>query len=126
MQRIVLLAAMVIALATNTTAQQWPSRDYSSLGNQTLEVGATVTTFDAELVRLGSRRAELVVFDVECVTGASCDLRYWDDGTAPTPTSGRRLRGGATYVVAGHDNIRRFRVVREGEHSASLVASFYR
>ena len=65
------------------------------------------------------------VSEVFC-TLETAQIRYTLDGTAPTTTVGHLLEIGDTLTIQGRDNIVRFRAIRTGSTSGTIMATFFR
>jgi len=63
--------------------------------------------------------------DVKCVrcTVEAAQIRAWEDGTAPTATTGHILNIGDVFIVNA-DNASRFRAIKTGATNGKISASF--
>lgn len=92
--------------------------EYDSLTVSTVAVSLTA----AKVSPLKAPSAKLVILTIE-----TADLRYRYDGVAdPTAAEGHAAVMGATLVVSGINNIRRFRMIRSGGTSAVVKVTYLR
>lgn len=94
--------------------------------------GFTVTEYsnvDVSGTGLPKLSANVAKCTLEGTAGTN-DIRYTEDGTAPTTTVGHLAAAGATstsstFFVRGRSNIAKFRAIRVGGTSGTLTVTFY-
>lgn len=71
--------------------------------------------------------AQLITFTIDCASGTTCPIRMMVDGATTVTTSvGFRADYQQSISLFGHDNIVRFRAIREGATSAILNVTYWR
>lgn len=103
------------------------TRFFVSYDNETITIaGAAIGFTTTKITPSGfSYRASLVTFRVECVT-SPCPIRVLSNGNTPNASSGILLNEGDIVSVFGFDDISRFKGIRTGANSASIVAVYSR
>lgn len=77
------------------------------------------TTSNLDLAEtLHGRDVKRVVFTVD-----TAQIRFWEDGTAPTTSAGNLANIGDVITIAGED-AKNFKAIRTGSTSAKLRASY--
>lgn len=86
--------------------------------HETLVVGTSAVSFTADTV--GKNR------DQAFVTVEDAAVRYWPDGTAPTPTEGHALEPGDTLKLDNQAQLQKVQFISRDGGTARLPCSFGR
>jgi hypothetical protein len=109
MQRFLL--ALVLAGVALSPANGQTIRYHETLTPVTNAVAQSLTTCVAD-----------VAVNFAYVSVETTDVRWWDDGTAPTAATGHLASVGRTLTITGHTNVVNFAVISTGAN-ATVVAS---
>lgn len=119
MRWVVCTSALALVLAGGTVGDAQPV----AVSFETLTVGTTAVGLATGTITPGSStdKVDLCRGRLEVA-----QVRYRDDGTAPTASVGLLLEVGDLIAIDGSDNITNFRAIRTGGTSGTLPIQCYR
>lgn len=131
MKKILLIAALLASIVIIPGVQPIHAQSASAVAigvgsdayaYESLTVSTNVMRLTATKVTpVGELSARVVVITIE-----GADVRYRYDGTDPTADEGHLALSGSTFIVAGINNIRRLRLIRDAGTDATLRITFLR
>ena len=68
--------------------------------------------------------ATIIPFNRALLTVETAAIRFTADGTAPTTAIGHLAQPGDVIKLAGNDELTRFRAIRQGGVSGTIMASY--
>ena len=90
---------------------------------QTLTIDSTVGG-DALTFPSAAQLAKITIEKNSLTTGVAA--RYWEDGTAPTATTGMPLWDGDTVEISNGQNISAFRIISaDAAHNQTINVTYY-
>lgn len=98
------------------------SQDYEAFANESLSVGAssvqlTQSIFDP-LDGKGLAQNAFVTIETN-------SIRYWIDGTTPTPSLGHIARAGESFELFNYRNLQNFKTINEDDGFTSTIRVTY-
>lgn len=98
----------------------------SVVGFETLAVAGTAVTLTAsEFLFAQTPDANSAFISVDGTAGTN-DVRYTIDGTTPVGgTTGHLLQAKQSITIRGANNLRNFKVIREGGSSSTLQVTYF-
>ncbi len=112
-------------MAITQTAVGYLTKILQVLSNEPNAIGHETLTVDSTAVALtppaGANRALIQVQSTTAVTA----IRYWEDGTAPTSSTGFSQGNLALIELLTAENIRNFKAIEETNGTTSLVITYY-
>jgi|CXWL01.1.fsa_nt_gi hypothetical protein len=81
-------------------------------------------TVDSTAGGVALTAATIIPFNRAVLTVETAAIRYTVDGTAPTTAVGHLAQPGDVIKLAGNDELTRFRAIRQGGVSGTIMASY--
>lgn len=127
MKRMLILATLVLSCGITGAAQTATNRVYVTFDTESITVSTVAIGFTAtKIVPVGTARAGLASFVVECASTTPCPVRILTTGTSPTSTVGTPLNQGDIVSVYGYDDISHFKAIRSGANDAVIQPQYSR
>ncbi len=103
----------------STQEYRWAARERLTVDNTAAGIPFTSTTYDPATGDFKGMPAQVAKCHVE-----SADIRYRQDGTAPTASVGRIVYETGEFYIQGSQNIKNFKAIRTGSTSATLDVEY--
>lgn len=122
-----LLAVVLLALAYSVPGDAGPAgcTDLPYLtpfAKETLTISTTALGFTAATYApAGGQPADMAITSFE-----GDDVRYWEDGSDPTSTSGHKVTNGSFLTTCGRPAISQIKFIRDNSTDVTGYVSFYR
>lgn len=100
-----------------TTTDLWYAINYESI---------TVADSVKEFSRSKYESAKGSRPDGALITAETADMRFRFDGIDPTASEGHLMQDGDIKYLWGHDQIKRFRIIRSGAVSGTIRVTYFR
>lgn len=91
------------------------------MGFETITVSSTAIGFTAAQLHANGEDAVVAVVSI-----ASNDIRYRDDGTAPTAAVGHPVASASQLTVCGADAMAKFKMIRQSSDATASVSYYKR
>ena len=103
----------------STQAYRWAARERLTIDNTAAGIPFTAATYKPTSGDFKGMPAQIAKCNVE-----TADIRYRQDGTAPTSTVGRMAYETTEFYIQGSQNIKNFKAIRTGANSATLDVEY--
>jgi hypothetical protein len=103
----------------STQEYRWAARERLTIDNTAAGIPFTSSTYDPTSGDFKGMPAQIAKCHVE-----SADIRYRQDGTAPSATVGRIAYETSEFYIQGSQNIKKFLAIRTGATSATLDVEY--
>lgn len=122
-----LLAVAILALASTIPGEAGPGGctnlpymdpfAFETITVSTTAIGFTAATY----APTGEQQADMAISSFE-----GDDVRYREDGTDPTTTSGHKVTNGSFLTTCGRPAIGQIKFIRDNATDVTLYVSYYR
>ena len=95
------------------------TNDVNAIGNETL----VVDTIALSLTPTSGANKALIQVQSTVTTTA---IRYWENGTVPTSSTGFSQGNGAVIELTTAENIKNFKIIKETAGTTQIVVTYYK
>lgn len=112
-----LVVVMALLLPSPVQAECSGFTSKNAFAFETVTVGATA---------IGFTQATYLNANAALVSITAANVRFREDGTAPTTTAGHTVTAGQSIQICGTTNIRNFLAIRDDAVDAEAAVTYYR
>ncbi len=95
------------------------NNSYTCIGHETLVITGTAQSL------VGNVNATNAIIQVQSTVSTTA-IRYWEDGTVPTSSTGFSQGNGAVMELSNQQNIVNFKAIKETAGTTQIVVHYYK